>query len=224
MKYNNRKDHAMNIKTIFRLLFVTFFLTGDVNAQIGTYPFMPMEGQRISRSSSLMIQQLAPPEVALKIEKGQVNYIIGNARVLCSMGDVAGCAKIKLFMRQGVEFSPIFGLRKIVLDVGLAEINVIVSSDYPKGTCKFDLVLKHELTHVALARKVVERYAPEIAKAVLVKAESLPLPIDGNGLKVLENTANEYFEKMRIEQKRQDGLLDARGNNVYQWEQCKGKD
>lgn len=161
------------------------------------------------------------PEIALKTDPGKIAYVHQNKTVICNGVPAAGCTSSVIYMEPlRVDLTPRREIKKIYLTLGIENLTVEVSSEYPKGTCEFDLVLKHELTHVAVARGVLDRYAPEMAKALLVKAESLPVPIDQVSYNRLLAEAQSFFSRMVREKERQDDLLDAPGSNVYQWSQC----
>ena len=140
----------------------------------------------------------AAPELALSVENGKVSYDRSLPRIDCNGADAAGCTKAQIYMD-----SPRFvydaqgNIAKVYLKFGLRNITVYILSSIPKGSCEFDLVLKHELTHVAVARKVVKRFAREISKMI-----------------------DRYRRQMIAEKNKQDRLMDAPGAVVYQWEQC----
>lgn len=163
----------------------------------------------------------ARPEISLKTDPGKINYVHQNKTVICNGIPAAGCTSSVIYMEPlRVDLTVRGEIKKIYLTLGIENLVVEVSSEYPKGTCEFDLVLKHELTHVAVARRVLDRYAPEMAKALLVKAESLPVPVNQLHYNQLLAQAQGFFSRMVREKERQDDLLDAPGANVYQWSQC----
>ena len=158
----------------------------------------------------------AAPELALSVENGKVSYDRSLPRIDCNGADAAGCTKAQIYMD-----SPRFvydaqgNIAKVYLKFGLRNITVYILSSIPKGSCEFDLTLKHELTHVAVARKVVKRYAAEIAKALLAKLdEGTASPYQ------ISKMIDRYRRQMIAEKNKQDRLMDAPGAVVYQWEQC----
>lgn len=176
---------------VLRILCVMFFLTGK------TYAFQP--------------------EISVSIDKGEIRYIHDRKEVFCGGIPAAGCTKTKLYMAAPeFEFFPDGTLRKVYLDFSLRETDVTISSLYPRGSCEFDLVLKHELTHLALARAVLKRYAGEISKALLAKIDEQKT-VD---VMALRKIVDRLFIQMVQEKNKQDALLDAPGAEVYQWSQC----
>lgn len=161
------------------------------------------------------------PEISLKTDPGKISYVHQNKTVICNGVPAAGCTSSIIYMEPlRVDLTPRGEIKKIHLALGIENLVVEVSSQYLKGTCEFDLVLKHELTHVAVARRVLDRYAPEMAKALLLEAESLPVPVNQARYNQLLARAQNFFNRMVREKERQDDLLDAPGSNVYQWSQC----
>ena len=127
---------------------------------------------------------------------------------------VAAAPELALSVENG-KVSYDRSLPQVYLKFGLRNITVYILSSIPKGSCEFDLVLKHELTHVAVARKVVKRFAREISKALLATLdEGTASPYQ------IAKMIDRYHRQMIEEKNRQDSLLDAPGSVVYQWEQC----
>ncbi len=161
------------------------------------------------------------PEVILKMDQGNISYIYRNKIVQCGGGTAAGCTNSEIFMEPLLlDFNAQGEISKIHLTLGIENLWVEVSTEYPKGSCQFDVVLKHELTHVAFARSALARYGPAMARAIVLEAEKLPVPITQESYNRLVDIANRYFTQMVQEKTRQDDLLDSQGNNSYQWEQC----
>lgn len=161
------------------------------------------------------------PEVVLKMDQGNISYIYRNKIVACGGATAAGCTNSEIFMEPLLlDFNAQGEITKIHLTLGIENLWVEVSTEYPKGSCQFDVVLKHELTHVAFARGVLARYGPVMARAIVLEAEKLPVPITQDSYNRLVDIANRYFAQMVQEKTRQDDLLDSQGNNSYQWEQC----
>lgn len=158
----------------------------------------------------------AAPELVLSVENGTVNYDRSLPQIDCNGVDAAGCAKAQIYMDSPrFSYDAEGNIAKVYLNFGLRNITVYILSSIPKGSCEFDLVLKHELTHVAVARKVVKRYAAEMSKALLAKLDdktASPYQI--------AKMFDRYQSQMMAEKNRQDALLDAPGAVVYQWGQC----
>lgn len=163
------------------------------------------------------------PKVVLNVNMGNIKYFYKKKRdIRCETPEAAGCTHIKMYC--GASFIPYAdGIRGLTVNLGFEDFTVDVASEYPKGSCEFNLVLKHELTHVAFARAVVERYSAELAAALLAEAEAVKTPISRRDAQKLFDITNEYCIEMNRIQQEQHDLMDSKGNNSYQWEQCRGK-
>lgn len=158
------------------------------------------------------------PRIVLKTDDSFIEYTTASPPLSCG-ADAAGCTVKRFSGGWTVHYLPSGRVEKIELFLTLKN-TVIISTEYPKGTCLFDKVLKHELTHVALGRGVLKKYAPETAKAVLAKLDSLPQPIDEAGYAELETEVNRMISAMTAENNRQDALIDGGDNYKYQWKQA----
>ena len=183
------------------------------------------------------------PEISVEIDEGEPKFIQKNQDISlsCKSDHAAGCMRSRFYGKMSPEWTKIkkiterttkrtkikkitfqWILKKIQLKIGLKDVEIELSTKYKKETCGFDLVLKHELTHLALHRAVLKRFAPEIAKAVLSVAEE-----NMSGLSQqaqtdrINNVLNEYMERMKQEAARQDALMDSTESYGYQWKQCK---
>lgn len=88
-----------------------------------------------------------------------------------------------------------------------------------KGTPSFDLVLKHELTHVALWNNVRERYFNATAAEALVRFEKLLNDRTKSCPQIQDeilDLLSGYMERMSEEGERQHALLDGEENYAYQ--------
>lgn len=197
-------------KFFFFLITAVFFASGirDVSAT-------QRRGARAGRREK--------PKVILNVDMGDIRYFYKKQQdIKCNTPTAAGCTHSKMYGNFAV-LSGSKGIVGLVVNIGFKDFIVDVASEYPKGSCEFDLILKHELTHVALARAVVERYSAELGAALLAEADKMKPPVSRRDIRRLSDIANEYlFEMNRIQQEQYD-LMDSKGNNSYQWEQCQGK-
>lgn len=138
------------------------------------------------------------------VNLGNIKYVYRTPELYCGSTPAEGCTRTTLAISHNVMMSA-DGRRLINLNLvfSLAKIEVEVSTAHPKGSCMFDAVLKHELTHVALARAVVRRYAKEVPKEILARYEKRPFSFND-----LEKVLKAYQKKMNAERDRQDALLD----------------
>lgn len=158
----------------------------------------------------------AEPNIAVSVDNGKIEYDLSQSQITCNGVEAAGCTKAQIYMDEPRFFYDANGdIAKVELRFGLQNITVYILSTLPKGSCEFDLVLKHELTHIAVARKVVKRYAAEISKALLVLLdEGTAHPYQAAQM------IDRYRRQMIAEKNKQDILMDAPGAVVYQWSQC----
>lgn len=164
------------------------------------------------------------PEMSVEIDEGNPNFIYKNKRFRCSHGRVnhgGGCTRVKFYaVMSGAVTTSEGALKEIRLKIGLQNVEVEVSSELKKGSCLFDAVLKHELTHLALHRKIVKRFAPEIAKAVLSVAEGFSTPVNASEYNRISAVLKNYIERMMKEDEKQNALMDTDDAYVFQQNQC----
>lgn len=197
-------------KIFFFLITAVFFASGirDVSAT-------QRRGARAGRREK--------PKVILNVDMGDIRYFYKKQQdIKCNTPTAAGCTHSEMYGNFAV-LSGSKGIVGLVVNIGFKDFIVDVASEYPKGSCEFDLILKHELTHVALARAVVERYSAELGAALLAEADKMKPPVSRRDIRRLSDIANEYLSEMNRIQQEQYDLMDSKGNNSYQWEQCRGK-
>ena len=163
------------------------------------------------------------PELSVEVNEGKPKFIHKNKMFPCShkINRGGGCTRVSFYAKlRGMEITPEGALKKIKLQIGLQDIEVELSSELKKGSCLFDVVLKHELTHLALHRNVLKRFAPEIAKAVLSTAETLPVPVTQAHFNRISRVLNSYVGRMMREDDKQNALMDTGDAYLYQQKQC----
>ena len=163
------------------------------------------------------------PELSVEVNEGKPRFIHKNKQFSCShkINNGGGCTRVSFYAElRGTEITPEGALKKLKLQIGLRDVEIELSSDLKKGSCLFDAVLKHELTHLALHRKVLKRFAPEVAKAVLSTAESLPVPITQAHFNRISNVLKKYVDRMMREDDKQNALMDTGDAYLYQQKQC----
>jgi len=158
----------------------------------------------------------AEPKIVVSVDNGEIEYDLSQPQITCNGVDAAGCTKAQIYMdAPRLSYDAGGNIVGVELRFGLQNITVFILSTLRKGSCEFDLTLKHELTHVAVARKVVKRYAVEISKALLVlldEGKAHPYQV--------AQMIDRYRRQMIAEKNKQDVLMDAPGALVHQWRQC----
>ena len=168
---------AMSGRLLFFILFVGFALCGG--------------------------KAFAAPSASVLVNLGNIKYVYKSPAVVCGSSPAEGCTRTTLAIAHEVRMTSDGRLMGLKLTFSLAKIEVEISTAHPKGSCMFDAVLKHELTHVALARAVVRRYAKEVPKEILARYERRPFSYND-----LSKVISVYQKKMNDERNRQDALLD----------------
>lgn len=159
------------------------------------------------------------PELSVEVDEGTPKFIHKRPQFPCSNGinHGGGCTRVEFYaVIKGGKMTRGGAYEKLQLKIGLKNIEVELSSELQKGTCLFDVVLKHELTHLALHRNVLKRFAPEIAKAVLSTAERFQTKQAERISEVLKD----YTRRMSEEDDKQNALMDTTDSYIYQQKQC----
>lgn len=161
-----------------------------------------------------------PPkaEVRLKTEIPEPEYKIVSPREMKCGTAAAGCTSYEAGYKINFEYTSENMIKAVNLTVSLKN-EIRISSEYPKGSCFFDHILKHELTHAALNKKIFQAYAAEIPKAVLAKLDTLSQPLNPDGYREVYASVNTLMKDMRDEQRKENKLLDGDENYTYQWRQ-----
>ena len=167
-------------------------------------------------------QDTLKPEIIVKIDEGKPRYIHKNKKIRCALEEhVNGCTRVVFYAQmQDSEITAEGVLKKITLQIGLKDVEIELSSDLQKSSCLFDSTLKHELTHLALHRKVLKRFVPEIAKAVLSVTENMAPPVSRKHFNRISDVLNDYCNRMMREDRKQNALMDSNSAYRYLSEQC----
>jgi hypothetical protein len=87
--------------------------------------------------------------------------------------DVGGLMSGKMEYKSGIQISTVryptsrvscLWIDKVIVDI-VIDPTIHISSDYPKGTCRYNAILEHEHKHVAIDRKVVIDHLDRIRSA-----------------------------------------------------------
>ena len=164
------------------------------------------------------------PEMVVQLDNGRPVYIHKNKKFDCSgaVNHGGGCTRVGFYAAiNGIKLTPDGAVREIGLLIGLKDVEVEISSDLQKGSCLFDAVLKHELTHLALHRRILTRFAPEIAKAVLAVVEGLPPPLTQAQINKIDKVLNGFVTRMMAEDRKQNDLMDSQDAYLHLQNQCR---
>ena len=174
----------------------------------------------VAQSPCFAEEPVYPIKVTVKTHydpgKIEYRYKYGNLAEVCGHPQAAGCTHP---IYTGY---PVFQIRPDgTVDIDLYFIFkpflIDVSTQFKPNTCEFDQILKHELTHVALCRKTMEKYKTFIAAEVLTVAQNrrfLPWAVFQRAIRQAFDAAFKNFQK---ELDRQNALLDGPEHYDYQW-------
>lgn len=166
------------------------------------------------------------PELTLEIDEGKPTFLHNRKSFDCANGvnHGGGCTRVHFYVETtGVKPAPDGGIGAVTLKVGLRNVEVELSNDLKKGSCLFNATLKHELTHLALHRNVLRKFAPEIAKAALATIEKMPPPLTAAQVKKLNGVLKRQVDHMIAQDREQNALMDSDAAYLYQDKQCAGK-
>lgn len=161
------------------------------------------------------------PFVEIQVKRKKTEFYpqeISRLRLTCGKDLAAGCAAYAAWIWIDIDCV------KVKITVSLQEVvnEVFLDKKIPKGSCAFDTVLKHELTHIHLGRSThdkVVKYAAAEAAAVVDKMQK-----NQNSCQeikaALEELSHKYENIAIKEEDKQNALIDGKENYVYQWKQC----
>lgn len=165
------------------------------------------------------------PVISIKIDEGTPRYVYEKKHIECN-GTVAwGCTHVSRYMGFGdIRFAPDGSLSGLELRFGLKDVMIEISTEMEKGSCEFDVVVKHELTHLNVYRRVLKHHAAEIAKSVLAALERIP-PAEASQKEwdVIGKVVNAGWERMKDDMRKNNALMDKGGAHDRQYGYCFGK-
>lgn len=164
----------------------------------------------------------ADVSLTVNYDRGKVRYRHKVENPLPNDPRVAGCTQSQMYGAVEIRGRS-DGVYEIVLNVGFKPFFVDISSKAAFGSCDFDLILKHELTHVALHRAVMEQYIRVIGASLKRRLESelrKGKPFQQAAVSVKKSFDDSFAAFVR-DANAQNALLDK--NYAYQWGQCRGK-
>jgi len=103
-----------------------------------------------------------------------------------------------------------------------SQMNVYVSSQYPEGSCPYQVILNHENQHVAIDQRVLAKYRARIERAlwksrsIPTKARPLTVISMNNGKAIIESRLNRIVDPIlagyKKEITRENGKIDTPAN------------
>ncbi len=121
-------------------------------------------------------------------------------------------------------------LDKVKLYLSYDDIYVLIDKKYKKGSCQYNVILKHEKKHVAVHKKSLDYYTPYIREALIKAAKEMEPRVMTNDENVedvlsllssdlMDSVAEtlDFFEEERI---RANAELDTEENYEKERQQC----
>ena len=164
------------------------------------------------------------PAVDVKVERKEVDYVLKDGAFSCDSEKATadGCTRYKTKWIVEVDCDK----PSVALTVKEVFVEIDLNKRHPKGSCRFDLTLKHELTHLSLNRKTLDTVLKTAASEILAAFQVMQR--QGNSCEKIERSVFElsrhYADVFIKEQEKQNNLIDGDGHYKYQNEQCAGKD
>lgn len=164
------------------------------------------------------------PAVDVKVERKEVDYVLKDAAFSCDSekATAGGCTRYKTKWSAAVDCAK----PSVALTAKEVLVEIDLNKQHPKGSCLFDLTLKHELTHLSLNRKTLDTVLKTAASEILTAFQAMQR--QGNSCEEIKRSVFElsrhYADIFIKEQEKQNNLIDGDGHYKYQNEQCAGKD
>lgn len=164
------------------------------------------------------------PAVDVKVERKEVDYVLKDSAFSCDSekATAGGCTRYKTKWSAAVDCAK----PSVALTAKEVLVEIDLNKQHPKGSCLFDLTLKHELTHLSLNRKTLDTVLKTAASEILTAFQAMQR--QGNSCEEIKRSVFElsrhYADIFIKEQEKQNNLIDDDGHYKYQNEQCAGKD
>lgn len=164
------------------------------------------------------------PAVDVKVERKEVDYVLKDGPFSCDSEKAmaGGCTRYKTKWSVEVDCAK----PSVALTAKEVLVEIDLNKQHPKGSCLFDLTLKHELTHLSLNRKTLDTVLKTAASEILTAFQVMQR--QGNSCEEIKRSVFElsrhYADIFIKEQEKQNNLIDDDGHYKYQNEQCAGKD
>ena len=161
------------------------------------------------------------PQVKTEYQPQETIFKTDGANVVCRGENTFSCTFFKANFETSVDCED----SRIVLKVTEPQkMTVALSSLYPKGSCPFDLILKHELLHVDIYRKTLNGFIKRTEQNLADKYRKGQT--DSKGCKEIqkriaaltESLAKNYSEEAAVETAKLDR---EDGSHKYGFEACK---
>lgn len=160
------------------------------------------------------------PAVDVKVERKEVDYVLKDGAFSCDSekATAGGCTRYKTKWSAAVDCAK----PSVALTAKEVLVEIDLNKQHPKGSCLFDLTLKHELTHLSLNRKTLDTVLKTAASEILTAFQAMQR--QGNSCEEIKRSVFElsrhYADVFIKEQEKQNNLIDGAEHYKYQSEQC----
>lgn len=158
------------------------------------------------------------PSVEIKYEKTDLTYVQKTPLVQCGEKTSAGCTSYHAVWSAEIDCET----PKIVISVTEKQKEVEIGTKYRQNTCTYDVILKHELTHVALYVKTQDLVLNAAASELIALFEKMQK--ESKACREIKETvqkkAADYYKTYRDEAEKQNQLIDKDDVPDYQYDQC----
>jgi hypothetical protein len=192
------KSAACRVWLVLPIAIAPAFAQGTPQAysvRAATVPIPNVCGEPLGAAEpSITVGQLPEPEYVHTLSKGEIRSVESEATGLSH--ETVGLTHI---VTGGVEVRTTEalarnGTRCVVVEAvkifPMKRVTVYMPREYPRGSCNYDVLKRHEDEHVAIARRLLREYAPRFVAAV----RDLRLELHGFAAWVDdENASNERF-------------------------------
>ena len=111
------------------------------------------------------------PAVDVKVERKEVDYVLKDGAFSCDSEKATadGCTRYKTKWSAAVDCAK----PSVALTAKEVLVEIDLNKQHPKGSCLFDLTLKHELTHLSLNRKTLDTVLKTAASEILTAFQAM---------------------------------------------------
>lgn len=164
------------------------------------------------------------PELVVRYSPQDTVYNTQKQNITCRSKESPSCTYFSVSFKVLTDCDT----SKITLEVSETRpMTIEISSLYKKGTCFFDQILKHELTHENVYRQLLSLYLQKTAQNLILEYEKGQEK--SKGCKDIQNQLISITDDMQKQyaaeaQKENARLDDAQGNHLYDMDACLNED
>lgn len=199
-------------------------------------PAAAAQGCALVGAPYVSVQVVDPgPRITSTKSLDQINAMAGSHGLSKEGFRVLGMTQIDLQSGMQVEYQaqPTRGMvcvrvNKVKASFGLKRHYVHVPREYPRGSCQYRVVMRHEMAHVDVNRRTVRKYAQIMKndiRSVLRKNGAVPARTMADGQKIQHDRIQAVIDRIgtefNAELKRLHGDIDAPNSRYAATDQCR---